>query len=53
MDNIVLIMFACVVATETGLNFMELRQIRKHLQREDAAQKSSVARTAVGQPPQG
>lgn len=48
MDNIV-IMFACVLATVTGLNFMELRKIRKHLQREGAAQKTSVAPTAVGE----
>lgn len=37
MDSMVLIMFGSVIATITGLNFMELRKIRKHLERKDAA----------------
>jgi hypothetical protein len=37
MDSMVLIMFGSVIATITGLNFMELRKIRKHLERNSAA----------------
>jgi len=37
MDSMVLIMFGSVIATITGLNFMELRKIRKHLERKDQA----------------
>jgi hypothetical protein len=33
MDNIVLILFGCVISTMTGLNFMELHRIRKRLER--------------------
>jgi hypothetical protein len=40
MDNMVLIMFGSVIATITGLNFMELRKIRKHLERNSAAQET-------------
>lgn len=32
MDNLVIIMFGCVIATLTALNFMELRKIRKRLE---------------------
>jgi hypothetical protein len=38
MDSMVMIMFGSVIATVTGLNFMELRKIRKHLERNAAAQ---------------
>lgn len=31
MDNALMIMFASVLCTLTGLNFMELRKIRKKL----------------------
>lgn len=40
MDNMVLIMFGCVIATVTGLNFMELRKIRKLLERSDAGREA-------------
>jgi hypothetical protein len=33
MDNIVLILFLSVICTMTGLSFMELRRIRKRLDR--------------------
>lgn len=33
MDSLVMIMFGSVIATLTGLNFMELRKIRKRLER--------------------
>ena len=36
MDSIVLILFLCVIATVTGLNFMELHRIRKRLERGDS-----------------
>jgi hypothetical protein len=32
MDTIVLIMFASVISTMTGLSFIELRRIRKKLE---------------------
>ena len=38
MDNILIIMFGCVLCTMTALNFMELRRIRKKL---DAGQASA------------
>jgi hypothetical protein len=50
MDNMVLIMFACVIATVTALNFMELRKIRKHLQRSDASLATKrVGSAAIGE----
>jgi len=33
MDFRVMILFASVIATMTGLNFIELRRIRKNLER--------------------
>lgn len=33
MDNVAMILFGCVIATITGLNFMELHKIRKNLER--------------------
>lgn len=33
MDTTVMIMFASVLCTITGLNFMELRRIRKKLEK--------------------
>ena len=41
MDNLAIIMFGCVIATATGLNFMELRKIRKHLEHNGAAEEPS------------
>ncbi|HXZ32833.1 MAG TPA: hypothetical protein VEH30_11170 [Terriglobales bacterium] len=41
MDSMVLIMFGSVIATITGLNFMELRKIRKHLERKSATQEAT------------
>ena len=50
MDSMVLIMFGSVIATITGLNFMELRKIRKHLERNIAGQEIRKAASAmVGQ----
>jgi hypothetical protein len=43
MDNIVMIMFGCLICTMTGLNFMELRRIRKRLERGGIADKASGA----------
>jgi hypothetical protein len=40
MDSMVLIMFASVIATITGLNFMELRKIRKYLERKSEVQET-------------
>jgi len=37
MDNIVIILFASVLCTVTALNFMELRRIRKGLERQGKA----------------
>ena len=50
MDSTVMIMFGSVIATLTALNFMELRKIRKHLQRDAAGHeaKKSVP-SMVGQ----
>jgi hypothetical protein len=42
MDNIAMILFGCVVCTLTGLNFIELRRIRKKLDAQ-AASKSTAA----------
>ena len=43
MDNTnVMILFASVLCTMTALNFMELRRIRKSLERGDKAQDTSV-----------
>jgi hypothetical protein len=33
MDGILFILFGSVLVTVTALNFMELRRIRKHLER--------------------
>jgi len=50
MDSMVMIMFGSVIATITGLNFMELRKIRKHLERSAPAPESKrVAATMVGE----
>ncbi|HXW90443.1 MAG TPA: hypothetical protein VEK33_07835 [Terriglobales bacterium] len=35
MDNVAMILFGCVIATITGLNFMELHKIRKNLERRE------------------
>jgi len=40
--NNVLILFASVLCTMTALNFMELRRIRKHLERTNQAQDTVV-----------
>jgi len=43
MDNTnIMILFASVLCTMTALNFMELRRIRKSLERGDKAQDTSV-----------
>jgi hypothetical protein len=47
MDSMVLIMFGSVIATITGLNFMELRKIRKHLERSTASQEIRKAASAM------
>ena len=47
MDSMVTIMFFSVIATFTGLNFMELRKIRKRLEREDAGQEAKKAAPAM------
>jgi len=39
MDNITMILFGCVLCTITGLNFMELRKIRKRLERDSSSMK--------------
>jgi hypothetical protein len=49
MDNITMILFGCVLCTITGLNFMELRKIRKNLER-SAGQMKSGTPAAVGPP---
>jgi hypothetical protein len=40
--NNVLILFASVLCTMTALNFMELRRIRKHLERVNKAEDSAA-----------
>ena len=47
MDSMVMIMFSSVIATLTGLNFMELRKIRKRLERNDVGQEASKAAPAM------
>ncbi|HZP62016.1 MAG TPA: hypothetical protein VFB28_01270 [Terriglobales bacterium] len=47
MDSMVLIMFGSVIATITGLNFMELRKIRKHLERTTPVAESKRASAAM------
>jgi hypothetical protein len=47
MDNMVLIMFGSVIATITGLNFMELRKIRKLLERSEPATVAKKAPSAM------
>lgn len=47
MDSSVLIMIGCAIATITGLNFMELRKIRKHLERTHAQKEVSRGPSAV------
>jgi hypothetical protein len=42
-----MIMFGSVIATLTGLNFMELRKIRKRLERNDVSQKVQTAAPAM------
>jgi hypothetical protein len=42
MDHITMILFGCVLCTLTGLNFIELRRIRKKLDRQEAS-KSAAA----------
>jgi hypothetical protein len=51
MDNMVLIMFGSVIATITGLNFMELRKIRKFLERssEPAREAKKSASAMIGE----
>jgi hypothetical protein len=50
MDTMVMIMFSSVIATLTGLNFMELRKIRKRLERGEAGQEAKKPMPAmVGQ----
>ncbi|HXY13879.1 MAG TPA: hypothetical protein VEI26_05210 [Terriglobales bacterium] len=50
MDSMVLIMFGSVIATITGLNFMELRKIRKNLERKSMGQDvRKAANTMVGE----
>ena len=47
MDSSVLIMIGCAIATITGLNFMELRKIRKHLERPKVDKEVSRGASAV------
>ena len=47
MDSMVMIMFGSVIATLTGLNFMELRKIRKRLERNDARQEATKPAPAM------
>jgi hypothetical protein len=47
MDSMVMIMFGSVIATLTGLNFMELRKIRKRLERTDNAHEEKKAVPAM------
>jgi len=42
MDHITMILFGCMLCTLTGLNFIELRRIRKKLDRQEAS-KSAAA----------
>jgi len=42
MDNVAMILFGCVIATITGLNFMELHKIRKNLERRAQDHNSSL-----------
>ena len=49
MDSMVMIMFGSVIATLTGLNFMELRKIRKRLEREVAQESKKAIPSMVGQ----
>ena len=46
MDNIVLILFASVICTVTALNFMELRRIRKNLERSDKTAEAARAKAS-------
>ena len=41
-NNSVMILFFSVLCTMTALNFMELRRIRKHIERRDKAQATSA-----------
>jgi hypothetical protein len=43
MDNVAMILFGSVIATLTGLNFMELHKIRKNLERRFSAQDHNPA----------
>jgi hypothetical protein len=45
-NNSVMILFASVLCTMTALSFMELRRIRKHLERGDKAQDASKAKSS-------
>jgi hypothetical protein len=50
MDSMVMIMFGSVLATFTALNFMELRKIRKRLERSEAGlEGKKAAPSLVGQ----
>lgn len=49
MDSMVMIMFGSVIATLTGLNFMELRKIRKYLTRDDRQEAKKAVPAMVGQ----
>jgi hypothetical protein len=42
-NNSVMILFASVLCTMTALNFMELRRIRKHIERRDNAQAAKAS----------
>ncbi|MGA8153309.1 MAG: hypothetical protein WB952_20325 [Terriglobales bacterium] len=47
MDNTnVMILFASVLCTMTALNFMELRRIRKHLERVDKTQETAKTKAS-------
>jgi hypothetical protein len=46
MDNVLAIMFGCVLCTMTALNFMELRRIRKKLDSQQAPAQAA-GRTAT------
>jgi len=41
-NNSVMILFASVLCTMTALNFMELRRIRKNLERGDKPQDTTI-----------
>jgi hypothetical protein len=49
MDSMVMIMFSSVIATLTGLNFMELRKIRKRLDHEAGQDAKKAVPAMVGQ----